>query len=100
MVVVLFVLSSVAMYMGAVRHPERAGRLPIRFFGLLAAVAGLYSISPIADWPFLYMRYIMILIMVLATLGATIAHVRGRRLFRYGSPSGGYPPVFFLLGGL
>src|SRR5919202_121937 len=81
LIVLLFVLSNVAMFLGAGRHPEMAGRVPIRFFGLVAAVAGLYAISPIADWPFLYMRYIMILIMVLATLGATIAHGRGRRLF-------------------
>ncbi len=98
MVVGLFVLSSVAMYMGAMRHPERSGRLPIRFFGLLAAVAGLYSISPIADWPFLYMRYIMILIMVLATLGTVISYVRARRTFVYGSPGGGYRAILMLLG--
>ncbi len=98
MVVALFVLSNVAMYLGAERHPERAGRVPIRFFGLAAAVAGLYSVSPIADWPFLYMRYIMILLMVLATLGATIAYVRGRRLFTYGSPRGGYRAVLLLVG--
>src|SRR5215212_8857887 len=54
MVVGLFVLSNVAMYLGAGRHPDRFGRVPIRFFGLLAAVAGLYSISPMAEWPFLY----------------------------------------------
>jgi hypothetical protein len=100
MIVGLFVLSNVAMYLGAKRHPERAGRVPIRFFGLVAAVAGLYSVSPIADWPFLYMRYIMILIMVLATLGAAVAYVRARRLFRYGSPSGGYRMVLLLIGAL
>ncbi len=100
LVVALFVLSNVAMYLGAKRHPERAGRVPMRFFGVVAAVAGLYSISPIADWPFLYMRYIMILIMVFATLGATVAYVRGRRLFRYGSPSGGYRMVLLLVGAL
>jgi cytochrome bd ubiquinol oxidase subunit I len=98
MVVGLFVLSSVAMYLGAGRHPEQAGRMPIRFFGLVAAVAGLYSISPIADWPFLYMRYIMILLMILATLSTTVAYIRGRRLFRYGSPSGGYRAVLLLIG--
>jgi cytochrome bd ubiquinol oxidase subunit I len=98
MVVGLFVLSNVAMYLGAERHPERAGRVPIRFFGLVAAVAGLYSISPIADWPFLYIRYIMILLMVLATLGATVAYARGRRWFRYGSPRGGYRVVLMLIG--
>jgi cytochrome d ubiquinol oxidase subunit I len=100
LIVLLFVLSNVAMYLGSERHPERAGRVPIRFFGLVAAVAGLYSISPIADWPFLYMRYIMMLIMVLATLGTTITYVRGRRLFRYGSPSGGYRTVLLLVGTL
>ncbi len=98
MVVVLFVLSNVAMYVGAGRHPERAGRRPIQFFGLVAALAGLYSISPIADWPFLYMRYIMILIMVLATLGALFAYVRGRRQFSYGSPGGSYRTVLLSLG--
>ena len=40
MVVVLFVLSNVAMYLGAERNPDRAGRVPIRFFTLVAAVAG------------------------------------------------------------
>jgi len=64
----------------------------------VAVVAGLYSISPIAAWPFLYMRYIMILLMVLATLGTTVAYVRGRRLFRYGSPRGGYRAVIMLVG--
>jgi len=98
MIVGLFVLSNVAMYLGAERHPQQAGRVPIRFFGLVAAVAGLYSISPIADWPFLYMRYIMILLMILATLSTTVAYIRGRRLFRYGSPSGGYRAVLLLIG--
>src|ERR671915_1069697 len=32
LVVGLFVLSNVAMYIGAGRHPERAGQVPIRFF--------------------------------------------------------------------
>jgi cytochrome bd ubiquinol oxidase subunit I len=77
LVVGLFVLSNVAMYLGAERHPEQAGRVPIRFFGLVAAFAGLYSISPIAGWPFLYMRYIMILLMVVATLGATVLMLIG-----------------------
>jgi cytochrome d ubiquinol oxidase subunit I len=98
MVVGLFVLSNVAMYLGAERHPERAGRVPIRFFGLLAALAGLYSISPIADWPFLYMRYIMIAVMVLATLGALVTYVRGRGRFRYGSPSGWHRAALLALG--
>ena len=98
MVVGLFVLSNVAMYLGAGRHPDRVGRVPIRFFGLLAAVAGLYSISPMADWPFLYMRYIMIAIMVLATVGALIAYVRGRGRFRYGSPGGWHRAALLALG--
>jgi len=98
MVVGLFVLSNVAMYLGAERHPEHAGRVPLRFFGLVAAVAGLYSVSPLAEWPFLYMRYIMILLMVLATLGATVAYVRGRRLFRYGRPRSSYRAVLMLIG--
>ena len=98
LVVGIFVFSNVAMYLGAGEHPERRGRLPIRFFGLLAAVAGLYSISPIAGWPFLYMRYIMILIMVLATLGAVIFYARARRMFAYGSPSGGYRAALMFLG--
>ena len=98
MVVGLFVLSNVAMYAGAGRHPERVGRRPIQVFGLVAALAGLYSISPIADWPFLYMRYIMILIMVLATLCALVAYVRGRRSFSYGSPNGWYRAILLSLG--
>ena len=98
MVVGLFVLSNVALYVGSGRHPERGGRVPIRFFGLVAAVAGLYSISPVADWPFLYMRYIAMLIMVLATLGALLTYVRARRLFGYGNPGGGYRAVLLLLG--
>ena len=44
------------------------------------------------------MRYIMLLIMVLATLGALIAYVRGRRQFRYGSPDGRYRAVLLSLG--
>jgi hypothetical protein len=98
MVVGLFVLSNAAMYLGAARHPERAGRSPIRLFGLVAAAAGLYSISPIADWPFLYMRYIMIGVMVLATVGTLIAHLRGRRRFSYGSPSGWHRAALLALG--
>jgi cytochrome d ubiquinol oxidase subunit I len=98
MIVGLFVLSNVAMYMGARRHPDRAGRVPIRFFGLVAAVAGLYSISPFADWPFLYVRYIMMLVMVLATLGAVVAYVRARGTFAYGSPNRAYRAVLLLVG--
>ena len=98
MVVGLFVLSNVAMYMGAIRHPDRGGRSAIRIFALIAAVAGAYCISPIADWPFLYMRYIAILVMALATLGAFIAYVRGRLRFRYGSPGTGYRVILLALG--
>ncbi|MDQ3589507.1 MAG: cytochrome ubiquinol oxidase subunit I, partial [Actinomycetota bacterium] len=100
LVVVIFVLSNVAMYMGAGRHPDRAGRIPIRFFGLVAAVAGLYAISPLAEFPFLYMRYIMMLIMVLATFGAFITYLRGRMGFRYGSPGVGYRITLLALGTL
>ena len=98
LVVGLFVLSNVAMYMGAGRHPDRAGRRSIQFFGLVATVAGLYSISPLAQVPFLYMRYIMILIMVLATVGALATYLRGRMRFRYGSPGRSYRVVLLALG--
>jgi cytochrome bd ubiquinol oxidase subunit I len=36
--------------------------------------------------------------MILATLGALIAYVRGRGLFRYGSPGRGYRAVLLSLG--
>lgn len=98
MVVGLFVLSNLAMYLGAGRHPDRMNRRPIQFFGLVAALAGLYSISPLAEFPFLYMRYIMLLIMVLATLGALVTYVRGRWRFRYGSPGASYRIVVLALG--
>ena len=98
MVVLLFVLSNVAMYIGAGRHPDSAGRRPIQFFGLIAALAGLYSISPLAQFPFLYMRYIMILIMLLATAGAFVTYLRGRMRFRYGSPGASYRVVLLALG--
>jgi cytochrome bd ubiquinol oxidase subunit I len=100
LVVGLFVMSNVAMFLGAGRHPERAGQVPIRFFGLVAAVAGLYAVSPLAEWPFLYMRYIMMLVMVLATLGAFVTYLRGRMRFRYGSPGVGYRAVLLVLGTL
>jgi cytochrome bd ubiquinol oxidase subunit I len=100
LVVALFVLANVGMYLGAGRHPDRAGRVPIRFFGLVAAVAGLYAISPLAEFPFLYMRYIMMLIMLLATLGALVAYLRGRVRFRYGSPGAGYRITLLALGTL
>ncbi|HZY64775.1 MAG TPA: cytochrome ubiquinol oxidase subunit I [Rubrobacteraceae bacterium] len=98
LVIGLFVLSNVAMYLGAGRHPEGGGRIPIRFFALVAAVAGLYAISPLAGFPFLYMRYIMMLIVVLATLGAFIMYFRGRLRFRYGSPGTSYRVVLMALG--
>jgi cytochrome bd ubiquinol oxidase subunit I len=98
LVVGLFVLSNVAMYIGAGRHPERAGQVPIRFFALVAAVAGLYALSPLAGWPFLYMRYIMMLVMILATLGAFVTYLRGRMRFRYGSPGRGYRATLLALG--
>ena len=100
MVVLLFVLSNVAMYIGAGRHPDRASRRPIQLFGLIAAVAGLYSISPaaIANFPFFHMRYVMILVMILATAGAFLTYVRGRMRFRYGSPGTSYRVVLLALG--
>jgi len=97
LVVGLFVLSNIAMYMGAGRHPDRGGRVPIRFFGLVAAVAGLYSISPLATSEY-YLRYIAMLVMVLATLGAFITYLRGRLRFRYGSPGAGYRVTLLALG--
>jgi cytochrome bd ubiquinol oxidase subunit I len=98
LVVVLIVLSNAAMYFGAERHPDRAGRVPIRFFGLVAAVAGLYAVSPLAEFPFLYMRYIALLVMILATLGTFVTYLRGRLRFRYGSPGRSYRIVMMALG--
>jgi cytochrome bd ubiquinol oxidase subunit I len=100
LVVLLFVLSNIAMYLGAERHPDHAGRVPIRFFALLAAVAGVYAVSPLADFPFLYMRYIMMLVMVLATLGAFVTYLRGRMRFQYGSPGRSYRVTLIALGTL
>jgi cytochrome bd-type quinol oxidase subunit 1 len=97
-VVGLFVLSNVAMFLGAERHPDRAGRVPLRFFGLVAAVAGLYAVSPLADFPFLYMRYIMMLVMILATFAAFVTYLRGRGRFRYGSPGRSYRATLLALG--
>ena len=97
-VVVLFVLGNLAMYFGSERHPNQEGRVPIRFFALLAAVTGLYAVSPLADFPFLYMRYIMMLIMVLATLAAFVTYLRARLRFRYGSPGGRYRVVLMAAG--
>jgi cytochrome bd-type quinol oxidase subunit 1 len=98
MVVGLFVLSNVAMYIGAGRHPDRASRRPIQFFGLIAAVAGLYSISPLAGFPVYWIRYIAMLIMILATAGTFVTYVRGRLRFRYGSPGVAYRMVLLALG--
>ena len=98
LVVGLFVLVNTAMYLGAGRHPDRRGRTPIRFFGLIAALAGLYAISPLANWPFFLMRYVMLALMVLATVGALISYLRGRRQFRYGSPGNAYRVVLISLG--
>lgn len=102
LVVALFVLSNVAMYMGAGRHPDRGGRVPIRFFALVAAVAGIYAISPLAsvpyESPFFYLRYVAILVMLLATFGAFITYLRGRMRFRYGSPGTGYRVTLMALG--
>jgi cytochrome bd-type quinol oxidase subunit 1 len=98
MVVLLFVLGNAAMYMGAGRHPDRGSRRPIQIFGLVAAVAGLYAISPLAGFPVFYMRYIAMLIMVLATFGALLTYIRGRLRFRYGSPGAAYRIVLLSLG--
>jgi cytochrome bd ubiquinol oxidase subunit I len=98
MVVLLFVLSNVAMYIGAGRHPDRASRRPIQFFGLIAALAGVYSISPLANFPVFWIRYIAMLIMILATAGTFVTYLRGRMRFRYGSPGVGYRVVLLALG--
>lgn len=98
LVVLLFVLSSIAMYLGAERNPDRSSRIPIRFFGLVAAVAGIYSISPLADFPAFYFRYIALLIMILAMLATFITYMRGRLRFRYGSPGRSYRAVLLALG--
>jgi cytochrome bd-type quinol oxidase subunit 1 len=100
MVVGLFVLSNVAMYIGAGRHPDLAGRRPIQFFGLVAAAAGLCALFANFDYgtPLFWLRYIAILVMLLATLGATVTYVRGRMSFRYGSPGVAYRVVLLSLG--
>jgi hypothetical protein len=65
-------------------------------------LAGLYSISPLASFPyespFFWLRYIAILIMVLATVGALVTYVRGRMRFSYGSPAASYRVVLLVLG--
>ena len=98
MVVGLFVLSNLAMYIGAGRHPDRSGRIPIRFFGLIAAVAGLYSISPLAMFPVFWVRYIAMAIMAVATFGTFATYLRGRLRFRYGSPGTSYRVALLALG--
>ena len=100
LVVGLFVLSNVAMYIGAGRHPDLAGRRPIQFFGLAAAAAGLGSLVANFDHgtPLFWLRYIAILVMLLATLGAFVTYVRGRMRFRYGSPAAAYRIVLLALG--
>ncbi|MGB3682509.1 MAG: cytochrome ubiquinol oxidase subunit I [Rubrobacteraceae bacterium] len=98
LVVLMFVLSNVAMYTGAGRHPEGGGRVPIRFFALVATVAGIYAISPLANFPFFYMRYLMMTIMAVATLGAFLTYFRGRLKFKYGSPGTSYRVVLMGLG--
>ena len=98
MVVGMFILSNVAMYIGAGRHPEGGTRVPIRFFALVAAVAGIYAISPLANFPFFYMRYIMMLVMAFATLGAFLTYFRGRLKFKYGSPGSSYRVILMGLG--
>jgi len=100
MVVALFVLSNIAMYLGAGRHPDLAGRRPIQFFTLIAAAAGLCSLFANFDHgtPLFWLRYIAILVMVLATVGAFVTYLRGRMRFRYGSPGVAYRVVLLSLG--
>jgi len=100
MVVALFVLSNVAMYLGAGRHPDLAGRRPIQVFTLVAAAAGLLSLFANFDHgtPLFWIRYIAILVMVLATMGAFVTYLRGRMRFRYGSPGVSYRIVLLSLG--
>lgn len=100
MVVLLFVLSNVAMYIGAGRHPDNVGRRPIQFFALIAAAAGVCSLLANFDHdtPLFWLRYIAILIMLLATAGAFVTYLRGRMRFRYGSPGASYRVVLLALG--
>lgn len=91
LVVGLFVLSNIAMYLGA-------GRRLIQFFGLVAALAGVYSIMPPAAFPVFWVRYVAILIMVLATVGALVTYVRGRFRFRHGSSPWAYRATLLALG--
>lgn len=98
MVVGMFVLANLAMYFGASRLPEDGSRRSIRVFGLIATLTGLYAISPFAMFPVFYMRYIMMGIMILATVGTIVTYVRGRRRFRYGASGGGYRWTLMALG--
>jgi cytochrome bd-type quinol oxidase subunit 1 len=98
LVVALFILSGLAMDLGAVRHPDRGGRVAIRAFGVVGVLAGLYSISPIAMFPVFWARYIALAIMAVATFGAFVAYVRGRFRFRYGSPGRLYRLTIMALG--
>ncbi|MDP8971717.1 MAG: cytochrome ubiquinol oxidase subunit I [Actinomycetota bacterium] len=100
LVVALFVLSNIAMYLGAGRHPDLAGRRPIQFFTLIAAAAGLLSLFANFDHgtPLFWIRYIAILVMALATMGAFVTYLRGRMRFRYGSPGVSYRLVLLALG--
>jgi len=100
LVVALFVLSNIAMYLGAGRHPDLAGRRPIQFFTLIAAAAGLLSLFANFDHgtPLFWLRYIAILVMALATMGAFVTYLRGRMRFRYGSPGVAYRVVLLSLG--
>ena len=100
LVVALFVLSNIAMYLGAGRHPDLAGRRPIQVFTLVAAAAGLLSLFANFDHgtPLFWIRYIAILVMVLATAGAFVTYLRGRMRFRYGSPGVAYRIVLLSLG--
>jgi cytochrome bd ubiquinol oxidase subunit I len=98
MVVGLFVFSNLAMYVGSGRNQEARVRPLLRLFGLIAAVSGLYAVSPLAEFPFLYMRYIMLLIMVLATVGTVVNYARVRRTFTYGSPGGAYRAALLVVG--
>jgi hypothetical protein len=100
MVVLLFVLSNVAMYIGAGRHPDNVGRRPIQVFALIAALAGVCSLLANFDHdtPLFWLRYIAILIMLLATAGAFVTYLRGRMRFRYGSPGASYRVVLLALG--
>src|SRR5919199_6673607 len=99
-VVGLFVLSNIAMYIGAGRHPDRGSRRPIQVFALIAAVAGLCSVFANFDYgtPLFWSRYIALLIMILATAGAFVTYLRGRMRFRYGSPGASYRVVLLALG--